>query len=84
MPFTDVPGPRPAMAMGKPMAALVPMQVCSGTLHQVMKGTESVPPPMPHQAGHPADDPARAEHARRARHLARGLGLMFSSICAAT
>jgi len=37
----------PATAIGKPMAAEVPIAWCRGTLHQARKGTESEPPPMP-------------------------------------
>ena len=37
----------PASAIGSPIAAEVPIARCTGTLHQAMKGTERVPPPMP-------------------------------------
>ncbi len=70
--------------MGKPMAAEVPMAVCMATLHHAMNGTDSVPPPMPTRLDTPPmtlpmpNMPAVPGSSRDA------LGLMSSSICAAT
>ena len=60
------------------------MQVCRATLHQVMKGTDSVPPPMPTSADTPPMTLPAPNMPRTPGTWREALGLMFSSICAAT
>jgi hypothetical protein len=60
--------------MGKPMAAEVPMAWCMVMLHQVMKGTERVPPPMPTRLETAPMTLPTANMPHAARHLRLGLG----------
>ena len=52
----------PASAIGKPIAAEVPIAFCILTLHQVAKGTDSEPPPIATSAD-TADAEAGRAHA---------------------